>query len=331
MQYQTVQSSDLARKPPKLCVDCNTAVRNPNAERCQSCRIKWRKANILPHRIKTCEDCGKLLKVRTYASKRCLGCANKCPERAAKIIATHKRKLQNPKIKAEAVARMRAARQRLTDPDIQARIKAARKKQAKSLSDTRLSWCPVEYRKLYRKLRNKNYKVKGTDTWKKVGAKLARKTIEEKFGGPIKQISVFTPELDYLGCQINGERIRLSPMQHRLLVILLLQHPDKYINMENLIERLWENPDNHIELPENNIRNHLMMLRKIGIPIVRAENYGLGYRIPREARGPKLKRKEYIYDRRKVRNQTNATTGQKSSLPRTENFKYPENLANMSI
>lgn len=99
------------------------------------------------------------------------------------------------------------------------------------------------------------------------------------------------PEYQASCCRLDNVLTRMGPTQAEVLCILLLAHPDTYITREEMIGRLWPNPDDEPEsVIGSYVHVYMSRLRLRGIVIAtRNHNYGPidygGWRIPREARG----------------------------------------------
>jgi hypothetical protein len=74
---------------------------------------------------------------------------------------------------------------------------------------------------------------------------------------------------------VDGLTYRLSPMCHRLLLILLLRGPNRVTTNADLIEALWPDPDTQPEATRENIHAYVMRLRRLGVPIETLGRVGL--------------------------------------------------------
>lgn len=87
---------------------------------------------------------------------------------------------------------------------------------------------------------------------------------------------------------INGNLIRLRPLQHELLTLLLLRSPGHLVPAGDIVEALWPDPDRQPLATTDTIHFCVMQLRRIGVPV--EVRRGLGWRIPEEARGVPMRR-----------------------------------------
>lgn len=118
----------------------------------------------------------------------------------------------------------------------------------------------------------------------KLGAAKAREMIERHLGGPLRPVSMTWPQYLRHECTRGGEVVRLAPAQAEFLSILLVNHPDRYLSNEELIERMWPDPDLEPDSSNRIVDQYIMRLRRKGIRVVRARGHSRGYRIPAEAR-----------------------------------------------
>jgi hypothetical protein len=77
--------------------------------------------------------------------------------------------------------------------------------------------------------------------------------------------------------------IRFRPGEFRVLEALLLARPDRALQMNELIERVWPDPAVEPETASWVVKRYLSDLRRLGVPIETVR--GFGYRIPEANRG----------------------------------------------
>jgi DNA-binding SARP family transcriptional activator len=82
---------------------------------------------------------------------------------------------------------------------------------------------------------------------------------------------------------INGVPVKLSPRRHALLELLLLSPPSRLVGVEEIVERLWPDPDLQPLGALDCLHIYIMQLRRLGVPI--EGQHGRGWRIPEYARG----------------------------------------------
>jgi hypothetical protein len=216
-----------------------------------------------------CANCAKPLSKPQY--RLCKLCSCKSPERAGKVSEAHKRRIAERGPWGSA-ADPALAIERLRSPSAIAKRQKGKAARGRSRSRMALGWCPEEYWDSYRKLR------------KRRGAASARAIVERHLGGPLRSVSMTAPQMRRNECSIAGESTRLTPLATNLLSVLLLNHPDRYLGTNELIERVWPDPDFEPDSACDAIKQYVFRLRGSGIRIVRAKSSGRGYRIPREAR-----------------------------------------------
>jgi DNA-binding response OmpR family regulator len=108
--------------------------------------------------------------------------------------------------------------------------------------------------------------------------------VSEKLLQRSKQVvSMTLPQAKRREATIDGRRVRLRPGGHRLLKLLLLSNPQRFISPQSLVETMWPNPDTQPLTATNIVRVYVTWLRKLGVHIERQN--GFGYRIPPENRG----------------------------------------------
>ncbi len=96
-------------------------------------------------------------------------------------------------------------------------------------------------------------------------------------------VSMTLPQAKRSEATINGQRVQITPGGHRLLKLLLLSNPGRFISPQNLVETMWPNPDTQPLTALNILRVYVTWLRKLDVRI--EQQYGFGYRIPPENRG----------------------------------------------
>lgn len=230
-----------------------------------------------PQNIKLCKGCGKLLKIEGgVRQERCHTCAPKTPERRSRLSEAMKRKCADPAYRAALLERMANARA-LVNQDL-----IDRSKQARALSESRMAWCPVEYRDYYRELSRRQLYNPETKKWYKFGAKAAREKIERSFGGPLRPFAMTTADASLYQCRVDGKIVKLSPVRLTLMLHFVGKHPDHYTTREELIELLWPNANTQPDAPFETITSHILQLRRMGICIV--NRHGGGYRLAPQVR-----------------------------------------------
>jgi DNA-binding winged helix-turn-helix (wHTH) protein len=60
-------------------------------------------------------------------------------------------------------------------------------------------------------------------------------------------ISMTVPEALRGDCMVNGNRVHLTPTEHRLVSLLLLTPPGHVVETYDIIEHVWPNPDTQPE------------------------------------------------------------------------------------
>ncbi len=95
--------------------------------------------------------------------------------------------------------------------------------------------------------------------------------------------SMTLPQARRSEATINGHRVHIPPGGHRLLKLLLLSNPQRFISPQNLVEAMWPNPETQPLTALCIVRLYVTRLRQLGVRIDR--HYGFGYRIPPENRG----------------------------------------------
>src|SRR3954453_22266934 len=81
---------------------------------------------------------------------------------------------------------------------------------------------------------------------------------------------------------IAGRIVKLSPMRHKLLTLLLLRGPNELVSAAEIIEVLWPDADAQPYGAGDCIHIFLMQLRRAGAII--EGQHGRGWRIPSYAR-----------------------------------------------
>ena len=152
--------------------------------------------------------------------------------------------------------------------------------------EVRLPWLPPEYRELYRKLRRRNVKVDGK--WQKQGSAKARQIIENAIGGPLRPVRLrWSPGTGHQ-VQLDDQPIHLTPQQTKVLERLLMADPGVYVTSLELLEYVWDDPDQEPDYSLHIIKMRVHQLRKAGIRVVLKRGVknggGGGYRIPADAR-----------------------------------------------
>jgi DNA-binding winged helix-turn-helix (wHTH) protein len=90
------------------------------------------------------------------------------------------------------------------------------------------------------------------------------------------------PQFSIRRCTIDGSQVKLSRREVELLSILLVNHPEKFIRMGDLIEMIWPDALYEPEYAESSVSVSVFKLRKKGVCILAAKSRG--YRIPRIGR-----------------------------------------------
>jgi hypothetical protein len=103
----------------------------------------------------------------------------------------------------------------------------------------------------------------------------------------MNRVGMTAPEMARNACTINRTEVRLYPVQARMLVCLLLSHPDKWLGRDELALAMWGIKGGPLVV-RHSIKRYANMLRSAGVPLQsNGRNSGWkGYRIPAEARGP---------------------------------------------
>lgn len=263
--------------PLNQCV-CGTVIRKQH-KRCRPCAgTSARPHMVKPHNIAFCKGCGAFLKIEgSHKQKRCQTCAPKVEEVRARRSAAMKKRFADPAYRAQALARLAKARSLINQDLID------RSKQAKSLSDSRMAWCPDEYRDYYKRLRSRQVFDRATRKWIKVGAKAARARIEKSFGGPLRPLSLTTADVSLHQCRVDGKVVKLGAVQLTILLHLIGRDPKRYVSTEELIRLIWPNPNMEPEGGAGQtVGSHMHHLRRKGICIVSIQ--GAGYRIAPQVR-----------------------------------------------
>lgn len=78
-------------------------------------------------------------------------------------------------------------------------------------------------------------------------------------------------------CLIDGREVYLTLTEQRLVEILLLQPPDRWLNYRWLTEALWPDPDRQPETGWKMISVYVRRIRDLGVPVENLK--GWGYRI----------------------------------------------------
>jgi hypothetical protein len=305
MEFQRLIAADVEETPWKRpCIDCGTTCRGKRCRTCErinrfgplthcdcgavipkqhkkcgTCRpVRKRPEKVLPHNIACCKGCGGLLKIEgSYKQKRCLTCASKTPEVRAKRSASMKKTLADPVKRIKAQARMALARSMrdMSDPE-------PHRKQARSLAERAVAWCPEEYRSYYRELSRRQIYDPATKKCHRFGAGPARAKIERMFGGPLRPLTLTTADVALHQCRVAGEIVKLGPSQLTILLHLIGKHPAHYASNEELIAAVWPNPNMEPATVDNTLKSQILHLRRKGICIVSI--HGIGYRIAPQVR-----------------------------------------------
>lgn len=91
-------------------------------------------------------------------------------------------------------------------------------------------------------------------------------------------ISMTWPQYRRRECSVNAFLIPLTRSETEILSVLLMRYPDT-VSKNDLIEALWEIPDNEPEFSEHTIDSMIHNLRKkIRLPYI-ASRTGFGYRL----------------------------------------------------
>jgi hypothetical protein len=160
----------IPRVPCKACSDPISI--KTDSGLCRSCARKSQAPSTVPL-TRNCSDCGT--PISEQSKGRCKSCAttyyNRLPETKAKRVEGWKKRLSDP-VKYEQVCRTatrnsqkamadpvkRAAAQErarevyrlyLDTPECRAKVRASRKIAGEKVRETRLAWCPPEYRELH--------------------------------------------------------------------------------------------------------------------------------------------------------------------------------------
>jgi hypothetical protein len=273
----------------KRCIDCGRPISRA-AKRCNRCYGLTKRKRPA---IKSCLGCGKQLSKWAHkaGSKRCRKCAPGTPEERARRSASSRQiYVDRPELRED---RRRDAAALQSRPDLRANQDKARGRWRQGVRRSRLGWCPEEYWPTYERLRRRQMPDPATGRWSingqkvhgpKLGAAKARAMIERHLGGPLRPVSMTWPQLLRAECKLGDDIVRLRPASATLLSILLVQNPEGYLTNEELIVRMWPDPDLEPDSASRIIDQYLMFLRQSGIRVVRAHGKGRGYRIPAEAR-----------------------------------------------
>jgi len=76
--------------------------------------------------------------------------------------------------------------------------------------------------------------------------------------------------------------IKLRPLPHALLTLLLLRRPEDFVGLDDIVEALWPDPDKQPLATSDCIHFYVMQLRRAGVSI--EVRRGQGWRIPRRSR-----------------------------------------------
>lgn len=78
--------------------------------------------------------------------------------------------------------------------------------------------------------------------------------------------------------EVDGEVIRLSPLIHRTVEVLLLNYP-RWLSISALVERVYPDPDHEPDWAEDCVHLYLWKARAAGVPISGFLDRSIGYRI----------------------------------------------------
>lgn len=109
-------------------------------------------------------------------------------------------------------------------------------------------------------------------------------------------VSMTMPQLDRHECTIAGHPVPLQRQQADLLALLLVSAPDRWLDLDTIIEGIWPDPDLQPDGARNVVKVQICRLRRHGVPIDTRRICGRipcklnGWRIPVEARSPRAAR-----------------------------------------
>lgn len=102
-------------------------------------------------------------------------------------------------------------------------------------------------------------------------------------------VSMTLPQAHRHECTVDGRCVHLPPAAAKVLEVLLVSHPDRFVPRDQLFAALWPDPDREPDEASKCIDVYLWRLRHLGVPIENcfarqaAVGFG-GWRIPRHAR-----------------------------------------------
>lgn len=94
---------------------------------------------------------------------------------------------------------------------------------------------------------------------------------------PTVKLRVTMPMTRRKEVEINGRVRRMPPQTYQLFICMLIAR-GRYFNRVDLVEELWENPEDQPKSALNIVSTYIKDMRKYGIPV---ETFrGIGWRIP---------------------------------------------------
>jgi hypothetical protein len=255
------------------------------AKRCRECYAEERRK---PRCVKFCADCGILLSkwAERAGTKRCRKCAPRTKERRARSSQVFSEVANRP----ERLERSRAMARAFNDSGMHKKPKT--RAWGEKVRFSRLDWLPPEYWPHYARLRRttkktgriyQSGKCQGMAVRRHLTAAECRAVIEGHLGGPLKKVRmVWFPSRNDHDCELDGQRLKLTPLEVRVLEALLVCDARTFTRDPQLVERIWPDPDLEPDAARNILKVYVLKLRRKGIRILTMR--WKGYRIPVEAR-----------------------------------------------
>lgn len=97
------------------------------------------------------------------------------------------------------------------------------------------------------------------------------------------RVSMSYPQASRYEVCVNGKCVRLRPMAHRFVEILLIRGPFAWIWYDELTELLWPDPDTQALTAREVLKGLIVQARDVGVPV--ETYYGWGCRIATEQNG----------------------------------------------
>jgi hypothetical protein len=113
-------------------------------------------------------------------------------------------------------------------------------------------------------------------------------------------IAMTLPQLRRHQCSVDGRTVQLTPAQANLVALLLVSHPDCWVDRETVVAALWPNPDRMPDRHYDVLKVHVCHVRRAGIPVEARFGRGRssgpmgmfnGWRIGRAARAATTQRR----------------------------------------